>query len=61
MAGFIADHPAMRKGIRIVLYPFVALSAATSTDSIPAIILIFPASLGLFSVRIVMRKGKSRP
>ncbi len=61
MAGFIADHPGMRKGIRIVLYPFVALSAATATNSIPAIILIFPASLGLFSVSIVMRRGKACP
>jgi hypothetical protein len=37
------------------------LSAATATASIPAIILIFPAFLGLFSVSIVMRKGKSCP
>ncbi|MFQ5842176.1 MAG: CFI-box-CTERM domain-containing protein, partial [Thermodesulfobacteriota bacterium] len=27
IAGFIADHPAMRKGVRLILFPFVALSA----------------------------------
>jgi subtilisin family serine protease len=59
MAGLIAGHPAMRKGIRICLYPFVALSAAPATTSIPVIILILPASLGLFSMRIVIRRGKT--
>ena len=27
MAGFIADHPAMRKGVRLILLPFVAFSS----------------------------------
>ncbi len=27
MAGFISDHPGMRKGIRLALLPFVAFSA----------------------------------
>lgn len=27
MAGIIADHPAMRKGVRLILFPFVAFSA----------------------------------
>ncbi len=27
MAGFIADHPKMRKGVRLILFPFVAFSA----------------------------------
>ena len=27
MAGFIADHPKMRKGVRLILLPFVAFSA----------------------------------
>ena len=27
VAGFIADHPKMRKGVRLVLFPFVAFSA----------------------------------
>jgi subtilisin family serine protease len=61
MAGLIADYPAMRKGVRIVLYPFVILSAATATSSIPAIILILTASLGLFSVGMVTHRRKSRP
>jgi len=27
MAGLIADYPAMRKGVRLILFPFVAFSA----------------------------------
>ncbi|MCK5554039.1 MAG: hypothetical protein KAJ09_12890, partial [Deltaproteobacteria bacterium] len=27
LAGFIADHPTMRKGVRLILFPFVAFSA----------------------------------
>lgn len=59
IAGFIADHPAMRKGVRIVLYPLVILSAATATSSIPAIIFMLTASLGLFSVGMVVHRRKS--
>jgi subtilisin family serine protease len=61
MAGLIADYPAMRKEVRIVLYPLVILSAATATSSIPAIIFILTASLSLFSVGLVTHRQKSRP
>jgi hypothetical protein len=61
MAGFIADHPAMRKGARIALYPLVGLSAGMTTSSIPGIIFILTALLGLFSASIIIAyRSKSR-
>ena len=62
MAGFIADHPKMRKGVRIVLYPFVALSAATATSSSPWIFFTLAVLLGLFSASIIIaQRWKSHP
>ncbi len=61
MARLIADHPAMRKGVRIALSPFVALSAGMVAGSIPRIFLIVTASLGLSSATgAIARRGKSR-
>jgi subtilisin family serine protease len=61
IAEFVADHPAMRKAIRITLYPLVAVSAATTTSSPSRIILISTVLLGLFSTGILTLMRKSHP
>ncbi len=57
MAGFIANNPAMRRGVRIALYPFVALSAGMVTISDPGMVLILTALLGFLLASIITRRG----
>jgi len=61
IAGFIADHPAMRKGARIALSPFVALSAGIVTTSISGEILTLLICLSLLSVVSLVRRRTSQP
>ncbi|UCD72246.1 MAG: S8 family serine peptidase [Syntrophobacterales bacterium] len=61
MAGFITYRPVIRKGVRVALYPFVALSAAMTTRSNSRIILILAPILFFFSAIItIARTDKSR-
>jgi subtilisin family serine protease len=59
VARFIADHPAMRKGVRIGLSPFVALSTGIVKSSTSGEILTLLACLSLISWIIVPRRRKS--
>jgi subtilisin family serine protease len=61
VAHIIADHPAMRKGFRISLYPFVALSAGMAAHSTPWRILILTALLGCFLVVCSLARGEITP
>jgi subtilisin family serine protease len=59
VARFIADHPAMRKGVRIALSPFVALSAGIVSSPTSGEIPTLLTCLSLVSLIILLRRPKS--
>jgi hypothetical protein len=59
MAGFIADHPAMRKGVRLILFPFVAFSAGMVHTTALQKGLIFCPILGLLLGMVVLSKRRT--
>jgi Zn-dependent metalloprotease len=60
MAGFIADHPKMKKGIRIILYPFVALSAGMVQTTTVQKGLVFCFIVGLLlGMALLSRRRKA--
>lgn len=60
MAGFVADSPAMRKGVRLILLPFVALSAGmVHTTALQKVVILcfvggFLAGMILLSERRIL-------
>jgi subtilisin family serine protease len=61
VARFMADHPAIKKGVRIGLYPFVALTAAMAPSSTLEKILTLLTCLSLPSVISLLRRRTSQP
>jgi len=59
MAGFIADHPAIRKGVRLILVPFVAFSAGMVHTTVLQKGLIFCPILGLLLGMVVLSKRRT--
>jgi hypothetical protein len=59
MAGFIADHPAMRKGVRLILFPFVAFSAGMVHTTALQKGLIFCPILGLLLGMVMLSKRRT--
>ncbi len=58
MAGFIADHPKMRKGVRLIILPFVALSAGMVQTTPIQKGLIFCFIVGLLLGMALLYRGR---
>jgi hypothetical protein len=58
MAGFIADHPKMRKGVRLIILPFVALSAGMVQTTTIQKGLIFCFIVGLLLGMALLSRGR---
>jgi len=58
MAGFIADNPAMRKWVRLILFPLVAFSAGMIQTTTLQKVFIFCFIVGLLLGMVLLSRGR---